>query len=103
MKYVLRIDPVEAILGLKKPIKIPVVGERVLEIHPGTQHGEIFRYRGDGIRHVSKDARGDLFVTVEIRIPEKLGKRERELYEEIAKEKDIASADGKGFFGKIFD
>lgn len=45
--YTIEIDPVEAILGMKKTLKLPVLGERTVEIKAGTQHGEIFKFKGD--------------------------------------------------------
>jgi DnaJ-class molecular chaperone len=42
-----------------------------------------------------------LFIEVNIKIPKKLSKKERELYEEIAKEKKI-DINKSGVLGKIF-
>ncbi len=36
-------------------------------------------------------------------MPKKLTKKERELYEAIAKEKDISTYNSKGIFGGLFD
>ncbi len=99
--YTLEIDPVEVVLGTKKVIKIPVLGERTLEIKAGTQHGEVLKFKGDGVKHISKDQKGDLFITINIKIPTHPSKKERELYHEIAKEKKIEVAD-EGFLSKIF-
>jgi len=71
-----------AVLGGK--IEIPTIyGTTTLEIHPGTQSGEIYRLRGMGIRSGNK--RGDLIVQVFVKIPTKLTKAERELFERLAK------------------
>lgn len=99
--YTLEIDPVEAILGVKKILKLPVIGERSVEIKSGTQHGEVLKFKGDGVKHISKDQKGDLFITVNIKIPTHPSKRERELYHEIAHERKIEVAD-EGFLSKIF-
>lgn len=99
--YALEIDPVEAILGIKKTLKLPVLGERIIEIKAGTQHGEVLKFKGDGVKHISKDQKGDLFIAINIKIPTHLNKKERELYQEIAREKKIEVADD-GFLSKIF-
>jgi len=99
--YTLEIDPVEAVLGAKKILKLPVLGERTVEIKAGTQHGEVLKFKGDGVKHISKDQKGDLFVTVHIKIPTHLSKKERELYHEIANEKKIEVAED-GILSKIF-
>jgi molecular chaperone DnaJ len=84
-----KLDPVEAILGTKKHIKIPVLGDRIIDIPAGTQHGEIFKLKNDGVKHVQKDIHGDLLIAIIIQIPKKLSKKEHEFYVNIAKEKDI--------------
>jgi molecular chaperone DnaJ len=102
LHYEVSLDPVEAILGTKKHIKIPVLGNKVIDIPAGTQHGEIFKLKNDGVKHVQKDIRGDLLITINIKIPKKLSKKEHEYYVDIAKEKDI-EINEKSFLGKIFD
>ncbi|MDD2487344.1 MAG: J domain-containing protein [Candidatus Gracilibacteria bacterium] len=102
LNYDLVIDPIEAILGSKRKIKFPILGERTIEIKPGTQNSDMLKFKGDGVKDVSRDFKGDLFVKIDIKIPTSISKKERELYEQIAKEKGIDFADGKGFFSKIF-
>ncbi len=43
-----------------------------------------------------------MIVRIALEIPKKLTKKERELYEAIAKEKKLDTYDSKGFFGKLF-
>lgn len=100
--YELAVDPVELVLGVKRKIKIPVLGERMIEIKPGTQHGEVIKFKGDGVKHVSRDQKGDLYIHIQVRIPKSLSKSEREAYEAIASEKKLDVADHKGIFGKLF-
>lgn len=99
--YTLEIDPVEAVLGARKTVRIPVLGERSVEIKAGTQHGEVLKFKGDGAKHISKDHKGDLFITVAVKIPTHPTKKERELYHKIAEERKLEVADG-GFLSKIF-
>lgn len=102
LHYEVKLDPVEAILGTKKHIKIPVLGDRIIDIPAGTQHGEIFKLKNDGVKHVQKDIHGDLLIAIIIQIPKKLSKKEHEFYVNIAKEKDI-EVNEKSFLWKIFD
>jgi molecular chaperone DnaJ len=72
----------EAALGAK--VKVPTLNEPVtLKIPAGTSSGKTFRIRGRGIPKRSGGA-GDLLVTVQVAVPQKLSKRERELMEELA-------------------
>ncbi|EKE27776.1 MAG: chaperone protein DnaJ [uncultured bacterium (gcode 4)] len=102
LHFDLKIDPVEAVLGSKRKEKIPLLWERMIEIKSWTQDGDILRFKWDWVKNVSKDVKWDLFLHVIIKVPTHLSKRERELYEEIAKEKWIDFADNKWIFGKIF-
>ncbi|MDD2871429.1 MAG: DnaJ C-terminal domain-containing protein [Candidatus Gracilibacteria bacterium] len=99
--YELEIDVLEAILGTKKEINIPVIGKRNIEIKAGTQPETIIKISGDGVKHIDSDSKGDLFINLSIKIPKKLGKTERELYEKIAKEKKL-NVNKSGVFEKIF-
>ncbi len=86
LRYTLALDPVELVLGVEKTVKIPVIGERTIDIGAGTPIGKVLRFIGDGVPHIGYDRRGDLFVEISVKIPAKLSKKERELYESLAKE-----------------
>lgn len=102
LHFEVEIDMIEAILWTKKEIHIPILGKRILSIDAGTQHGSILKIKHDGVKHVQSDTKGDLLLHVHIPIPQKLWKRERELYEEIAKEKKLNVNSKKWVFEKIF-
>jgi len=57
---------------------------------------------GDGVKYIDKDRKGDFFFHIDVKIPKKLGKQEREHYEAIAKEKKIQVLNKKGVFQKMF-
>ena len=60
-------------------------GEEDLEIKPGTQPGTEIRLRGRGAPHLRRaGARGDLHVLVDVQIPTKLTKEQREALEAFA-------------------
>ncbi|HRI35745.1 MAG TPA: DnaJ C-terminal domain-containing protein [bacterium] len=102
LRYHLDCHPIELTLGIRKTVKIPVVGEREIDLAAGTQPGTILRFTGDGVASLSKSRRGDLFVEIAVRIPEKISKKERELYESLAAEAKIEHRSGS-LFSKIFE
>lgn len=76
----------DACLGTK--VKVPVLGggEEELTIPAGTQFGQSFRIKGKGlptVRHQSR--RGDQYVKVQINVPTKLKKDEKELLKQFDK------------------
>jgi molecular chaperone DnaJ len=72
----------EAALGTK--LKVPTLnGDTVtLKIPPGTRSGRVFRVRGRGVE--TKKGTGDLLVKVEVAVPAKLTKEQREAVEAFA-------------------
>ena len=72
----------EAALGAQ--VKVPTLDAPVtLKIPAGTQHGKTFRVRGRGAPK-RKGGNGDLLVTVQVQVPEKLSKKERDVLEQFA-------------------
>ena len=72
----------EAALGTK--LTVPTLdGEQVtLKIPEGTPSGKVFRVKGRGVK--AKKSTGDLLVTVQITVPRKLSKQQREAVEAFA-------------------
>jgi molecular chaperone DnaJ len=67
----------EAALGAN--VRVPTLnGNVTLKIPAGTSHGRTFRVRGKGAPR-PKGGSGDLLVTVQVQVPSKLSKEEREL------------------------
>lgn len=72
-------------------------GESQLEIPAGTKHGELLRLPEKGLPNLRSGKRGDLLVSVEIRVPKKLTERQSELLRELAKIDDVeVVTEGKG-------
>lgn len=72
----------EAALGTK--IDVPTLNGGVkVKIPAGTPSGKTFRVRGKGITP-ERGRQGDLLVTVEVAVPQKLSKDEKKLLEELA-------------------
>jgi curved DNA-binding protein len=56
----------------------------MLTIPAGTQNGRRFRLRGKGMPHLGQpEQRGDLYAEADVRLPESLTPRQRELFEEL--------------------
>jgi molecular chaperone DnaJ len=69
---------VTAALGGK--IDVPTLdGSATLKIPAGTQPGAVFRMRGKGIPYLHGSGAGDEFVTINVEIPNKLTKKQKEL------------------------
>lgn len=72
-----------AVLGGE--VSVPTIeGDIRLRIHPGTQPGTLIRLRGQGVKGVYQDRRGDQYVRVLVTIPEKLSWEERDLFKRLA-------------------
>jgi molecular chaperone DnaJ len=56
-----------------------------LAIPPGTQSGQTFRLRGKGVRRLTGDGRGDLYVTARVEIPRGLDTRTQEVFRELGR------------------
>jgi molecular chaperone DnaJ len=71
----------EAALGAE--IKVPVLGGMpvTLRIPAGTPNGRTFRVRGKGVRR-GDGTRGDLLVTVEVAVPQKVDGKARDALED---------------------
>lgn len=94
---------VQAALG--DVIDIPILGEEdkhPLEIPKGTQPGEVIKVAGKGMTSLRGfRKRGDLFVRVTVKIPDKLNDRQKELLMEFADTQGITFS-GKKRKGKKF-
>ena len=73
----------EAILGCKK--EIPTLsGNGYVEIKPGTQNYTKLKLKGKGIKGVNSRTPGDMYVVVNVIIPTKLNKKQKDLLKELA-------------------
>jgi molecular chaperone DnaJ len=73
-------------LALGGEIQVPTLdGPETVKVGEGTQTGTTLRLRGKGMPEVNGRGRGDLFATVQVRIPKKLSKEQRQLMEQLAK------------------
>lgn len=79
----LDINVAQAVLGAD--IHVPTIdGEEKLKIPAGTQPGKVFHLRNKGVPFVRRNGRGDQLVIVNVAVPTKLTKEQRELFEKLA-------------------
>ncbi len=79
----IEISSTQAALGAR--IGIPTLdGSEVLKIPAGTQPGETFKLKGQGIQDISGRRRGDLYVRVQVKTPDGLSKEQRTLLARLA-------------------
>ena len=81
---------VEAALGAQIQVPRPGGGTVKLRLPAGTQDGKQFRVRGAGApkARARSGERGDLIVRARLVVPRKLKRREREILEALAEERD---------------
>jgi molecular chaperone DnaJ len=73
----------EAALGTE--LKVPTLdGPVTLKVPAGTQNGRTFRVRGRGVPSGGRKGGGDLLVSLQVAVPEKLSRKERDLLREFA-------------------
>ena len=88
-------------------IEVPGIdGARVkITVPAGAQNGQQFRLRSKGMSVLRSDARGDLYVELQVETPVNLTKRQQELlreFETAGKGKSHSPA-SEGFFAKVRD
>jgi molecular chaperone DnaJ len=75
---------VEAVLGSRIRVR-GVDGIVDLAVPPGSQSGQTFRLRGKGVRRLTGDGRGDLYVTTRVEIPRDVDSRTQEMFRELGR------------------
>jgi len=74
-----------AVLGGE--VKVPTIdGDIMLHIRPGTQPGTIVRLRGRGVPFPKSRERGDEYVRINVDIPDRINRKQKELIEEMRKQ-----------------
>lgn len=98
--YEAQVSIAQAALGTT--LRVPTVdGDEEIDIKPGTQPETEIRLRGKGVPHLRRPgSRGDLHVLVDVEVPRKLSKKQRELLEAYARESG-ESVGGGGFLDKL--
>lgn len=91
----------QAALGAK--IEVPsLISTKQLSIPAGTQHGNIFRIRGEGLPDIRTGRKGDELICIAVEIPKNLTGDQKKLLREFAKtESKSVLPESAGFFEKL--
>jgi molecular chaperone DnaJ len=93
----------QAVLGAT--LEVPTLaGRGEVKVPPGTQSGDVFRIRGQGVADPRVDGVGDLLVQVTIEVPKKVTAEEEKILRQLAdlEHKNVAPA-RKTFVDKLKD
>lgn len=83
--YELPLNFAQAALGIE--LEVPTLdGDAKLKIPAGSQAGQIFKLKNKGIPHLHGHGQGSQQVRLKVVTPESLTKKQRQLFEELAKE-----------------
>ena len=72
----------QAALGTEVDI-LTFDGLQTVKIPEGTQKGSKIKLKGLGVPHVQGHGRGDLFVNIDVKVPTKLSREQRKLFEQL--------------------
>ena len=93
----------QAALGAE--VVVPTIDGKVsYQVRPGTQPGDVFKFKGKGIQKLGGRGRGDQYVRITIEIPKNLSQKQKDLLQEfdsVADDKNYQKR--KTFFDKIKD
>ncbi len=97
------INVAQAALGASIDI-LTFDGLQTVKIPEGSQPGARMRLKGLGVPHLSGNGRGDVFVHLDVRVPPKMTREQRKLFEQL---RELLPAENepheKGIFDKVKD
>ena len=73
----------DAVLGTMVKI-VSFDGEIELQVPAGSQTGDVIPVKGKGFGRLRQSGRGDLLVTIQVKIPSKLDSKQKELFRTLA-------------------
>ena len=76
----------QAALGDEIELKILEGTNILLQVPQGTESGKVLRISGKGIPHFGGYGRGNLYVELKVKTPQKLSKKQKELFDQLKKE-----------------
>ena len=91
----------QAALGAE--IDVPTLeGTTPLRLKPGTQPADLYKLSGMGLPDLRSGRRGDEIVQIQIEIPRRLNKKQKELLRTYAETEDVSvMPESKSFFEKV--
>ena len=88
---------VDATLGCK--LDVPTIhGDVTVEVPAGIQNAQQLRIKGKGIKDLRSNVLGDEYIILDIKVPTKLTKDEKDLYNKL---KNIQEKQGDSIFAKF--
>lgn len=81
--YDLALAPWEGVLGVTPLVPALGGGQVKVRIPSGSNNGQQFRVRGQGLPKGKSGERGDLYVVVNVRLPSQVTSEERDLWEKL--------------------
>ena len=81
------ISSIDATLGTTIDVPTPY-GDVELNIPAGSQPNSKLRIKGYGVKNLRSSSKGDMYVELEVTIPTKLSKEEKELYQKLSEKKE---------------
>ena len=86
------VNLLDAVLGCE--VEVPTITGRVaLQIPMGTQNGRSFKIKGKGLPVRDSEQFGDIYATINVRLPESLSDEERQLYVQLRDIRAITHGD----------
>jgi molecular chaperone DnaJ len=86
----------DAVLGTL--VKIQTFdGEIELQVPAGSQSGDVIPVKSKGFGRLRQSGRGDLLVTIQVKIPSKLDSKQKELFRSLA---GLRKADAAGLIAR---
>ena len=84
-------------------VEVPTLeGPTVLKIPGGTQPGQVFNLKGKGVPRLQGSGRGDQYVRINVEIPSKITKNQKQLLEEFTSESKTSAYKTVSRFSKEF-
>ncbi|MFA5820630.1 MAG: molecular chaperone DnaJ [Candidatus Gracilibacteria bacterium] len=84
----LEINVLQAILGAEINVDT-LYGPETIKIPAGTEDGKVFKLSDKGVTKIGGGGKGDHLIKVKINIPQKISKKEKELYLQLAEEAGV--------------
>ena len=100
----INISFVQAILGADISVDGIMEGEKVhLKVPKGSQNGDVVVAKGFGMPRLNSDTRGNFYAQINVEIPKKISKKEKDLLVKVAEEMDKKVSEKKSPLQKIRD
>ncbi|YBU88135.1 MAG: DnaJ C-terminal domain-containing protein [Candidatus Walczuchella monophlebidarum] len=104
LHYDLYISIPESVLGTTK--EVPTLGSQArITIESGTPSGKILRLKGKGIPNIEGRGHGDMLIHINVWIPKKISREQREMFEKMKEDDNFLphNSKEKSFFDRVIE